>query len=156
MNPMREELKLRCAYCGQVDCQHQRNTHQHIREIYANAEVLKGEGTPPRAGGQVFSNEAGLAEMLCRWTKHKITIRWNDFRTLSCACGAWLKQVVEEDDGIISKVTVDALRAEIQQGYRENADLRAKIQYLIDQIGWSEEGCFTFPDGDTWWKEPTE
>ena len=27
----------------------------------------------------------------------------------------------------------------------------SKIQYLIDTME-LEDGCFTFPDGDTWWK----
>ena len=30
-------------------------------------------------------------------------------------------------------------------------DLVAKVKYLIEQYpGWSEDGTFTFPDGDTW------
>ena len=41
-------------------------------------------------------------------------------------------------------------------------DLRAKLQFLIDVMHGNEgdmlpEGCFTFPDGETWWatgKEP--
>jgi hypothetical protein len=64
--------------------------------------------------------------------------------------------VSHDDDGIISQVTVDALNEEIRQHRAIQHDLRTRVEWLIDQIGWSEEGCFTFPDGETWWKEPSE
>jgi hypothetical protein len=36
--------------------------------------------------------------------------------------------------------------------------LQSKLQYLLDLYIECPEGCFTFPDGDTWWqtgKEPS-
>lgn len=32
-------------------------------------------------------------------------------------------------------------------------DLTAKVHFLLNYIGYGEDGCFTFPDGDVWRRE---
>ena len=42
------------------------------------------------------------------------------------------------------------MKAIFQGLYETIMDYEAKIKFLIGQVGWSEEGTYTFPDGSTW------
>lgn len=45
-------------------------------------------------------------------------------------------------------------REHFEEAVARVVDLAAKVQFLVDYMnseGLLEEGCFTFPDGETWW-----
>lgn len=48
---------------------------------------------------------------------------------------------------------IEAIRSE----ERENFDLVAKVVELINVIGWEDDDCYVFADGDRWHKfDPVE
>jgi hypothetical protein len=66
--------------------------------------------------------------------------------------------MVTQDTSSVETPTVQRSCGTVLRDYdgdldRENFELIAKVVYLITvHAGWSEDGTFTFPDGETWGK----
>lgn len=68
-------------------------------------------------------------------------------KNLSFAVEEALKasQLTHDSNVILNKL--------IRDGYVHVKDLTSKIYWLIENYpGWGDDGTFTFPDGDTWFR----
>ena len=77
-----------CAYCGQIDCQHQRHAEALLRVGPDGVETIRNQ--------VVINDDEWLAALICRALQHPIAIRRGDFKTLTCICGAWERKIIED------------------------------------------------------------
>ncbi len=56
----------------------------------------------------------------------------------------------DEQDELLN--AVKPLIQELEYWRNDGEELTDQVRFLIDTIGWSPEGTFTFPNGDTWWR----
>lgn len=82
------------------------------------------------------AREWEFVRWICEATKHVPATRIRTHRTV-CLCGTWSRPVKEDgDDGIVSEVTVNALREEVAGLRRYNIALKAAAEkaarYLFD------------------------
>lgn len=117
--------------------------------------VLFEEGAVVRQNPIIWANnEHQLTSFVCRAMGHPVTVRRGDFKTLTCVCGAWQTKIIEDPlPGASSDVLVASLQQRLDDTTRYMRDYRAKLQYLLNS---TDMDSFTFPDGDTWYKEPVE
>lgn len=127
--------KQECAYCGQIDCQHVRGTDQHFRELQARKLTADNGFVWPVRSQVLVNDDDFVRDLLCAAMHHPIAVRRGDFKTLSCVCGKWRKQISEDLDGAVSQVTVDALQDQVRQCQRRIQDLRGALE---DTIEWLE------------------
>lgn len=80
------------------------------------------------------AREWQFVEWICEATGHVAATRIRTQRTV-CLCGRWSYPVKEDgDDGIVSQVTVDALRAEIDVKNKRMTDLYLALERAVEEL----------------------
>ncbi len=130
------------------------DAEQFTREVQRYAEARRAS----RQVRNVLSNlnaaltVASAKGVDCDVEVQEITVLGDPFvhRQIRIQCKQYL-EANEPSDWVLDRFRETA--EEIAHD-RTSADNAAKIQCAVDFMdanGWLDEGCFTFPDGDTWY-----